>query len=88
MANAGKPTPRTRHINVRYFAICDWVERDLVILERVDTPQNLADNFTKPLSCILFYLLPLRKFVVTYPHGNTVSILTLLVACSKQVQSH
>ena len=55
MANAGKPTTRTRHIDVRYFAICDWVERDLVLLERVDTSQNLADHFTKQLNRILFY---------------------------------
>ncbi|KAL7525465.1 hypothetical protein ACHAXR_001015, partial [Thalassiosira sp. AJA248-18] len=49
MANAGKPTTRTRHMDVRYFAICDWVERDLVLLDRVDTTQNLADHFTKAL---------------------------------------
>lgn len=35
MTNAVKPTKRTRHIDVRYFDICDWVECDLVILERV-----------------------------------------------------
>ena len=55
MANAGKPTTRTRHIDTKYFAICDWVERDLIFLERVDTSQNLADHFTKCLSRILFY---------------------------------
>ena len=55
MANAGKPTTRTRHIDVRYFSICDWVERDLVLLDRVDTSQNMADHFTKALPCILFY---------------------------------
>ena len=55
MANAGKPTTRTRHMDVRYFSICDWVERDLLLLTRVDTSQNLADHFTKSLPRILFW---------------------------------
>ena len=55
MANAGKPTTRTRHMDIRYFAICDWVEQDLMILERVDTSQNMADHFTKCLDCVAFY---------------------------------
>ncbi|EJK70660.1 hypothetical protein THAOC_07961, partial [Thalassiosira oceanica] len=54
MANAKKPTTRTRHMDIRYFALCDWVERDLVILERVDTSQNLADHFTKRLDFTKF----------------------------------
>ena len=54
MANA-----RSRHRErvtwiIRYFALCDWVERDLVILERVDTSQNLADHFTKRLDFTKF----------------------------------
>ena len=55
IANAGKPTTRTRHMDVRYFSICDWVERDLLLLTRVDTSQNLADHFTKSLPRILFW---------------------------------
>ena len=31
MANAGQPTRRTRHVDIREFALLDWVERDLVI---------------------------------------------------------
>ena len=55
MANAQKPTPRTRHIDIKYFALCDWVERDLIILERIDTSINVADHLTKTLSRILFH---------------------------------
>jgi hypothetical protein len=55
MANAQKPTPWTRHINIKYFALCDWVERDLILLERIDTSINLADHLTKTLSRILFH---------------------------------
>ncbi len=53
MANAQKPTPRTRHINIKYFALCDRVERDLIILKRIDTSITLADHLTKTLSWIL-----------------------------------
>ncbi len=55
MANAQKPTPRTRHIDIKYFALCDWVERNLIILERIDTSINLANHLTKTLSRILFH---------------------------------
>ncbi len=55
MGNAQKPTTRTRHIDFKYFALCDWVERDLIHLERIDTSINIADHLTKPLSRILFH---------------------------------
>jgi hypothetical protein len=34
MANAGKPTTRTRHMDIQYNDVWEWVERDLVVLER------------------------------------------------------
>jgi len=56
MANAQKPTSRTRHMETGHFALCNWVERDLVVLlERVDTSKNLADLLTKQLSRTAFY---------------------------------
>lgn len=55
MANAQKPTPRTRHMDIKYFALSDWVERDLMLLERIDTSINEADHFTKVLDRTLFY---------------------------------
>jgi hypothetical protein len=55
MANAGKPTSRTRHVDIKFYAIQEWVERDLVVLKRIDTKINMADHFTKPLPRILFY---------------------------------
>jgi len=55
MGNAQKPTPRTRHIDIKYFALCDWIERDLIILERIDTSINPSDHLTKALSRILFH---------------------------------
>ena len=55
LANAQKLSTRMRHMDIRWFALCDWVERDLVILQRVSTSLNLADHFTKCLDRILFY---------------------------------
>jgi hypothetical protein len=55
MGNAQKPTPRTRHIDIKYFALCDWVERDLILLERIDTSINPADHLTKILTRTLFH---------------------------------
>ncbi len=55
MANAQKPTSRTRHIDIKYFALCEWVEQDLILLERIDTSINIADHLTKILSRTLFH---------------------------------
>jgi hypothetical protein len=55
MGNAQKPTPRTRHIDIKYFALCDWIERDLIILKHIDTSINPSDHLTKALSQILFH---------------------------------
>eukprot|EP00804_Cyclotella_cryptica_P008933 CCRYP_012043-RA/>CCRYP_012043-RA protein AED:0.49 eAED:0.39 QI:0/-1/0/1/-1/0/1/0/172 len=55
MANAQKPTSRTRHMDIRYFALADWVEHDIMILERIDTSINMADHMTKILDRTLFY---------------------------------
>ena len=50
-----KNQPRERDIDIKYFALCDWVERDLILLDRIDTSINLADHLTKILSRILFH---------------------------------
>jgi hypothetical protein len=55
MANAQKPTPRTRHMDIKYFLLSEWVENDLMWLERIDMSINLADHFTKSLQPPLFH---------------------------------
>lgn len=55
MAMAQKPTSRTRHMDIKYHVICEWVEQDLLKLNRIDTTINLADLFTKSLGPTLFY---------------------------------
>jgi hypothetical protein len=55
MGNAQKPTTCTRHIDIKFFTLCDWVERDPMILDRIDTSINLADHLTKALQPTLFH---------------------------------
>jgi len=55
MANAQQPTRRTRHMEIKHFALLDWVERDLLILHHIPTRNNVADAMTKPLERNLFY---------------------------------
>ena len=55
MANCGQPTKRTRHIDTKYFALQDWIERDLILLKRISTQDNEADPLTKNLGSSLFH---------------------------------
>jgi hypothetical protein len=78
MGNAQKLTSRTRHIDIKYFALCDWMERNLIILERINTSINLADHLTKILPRTLFhchtdFLLGLvsPKYLGVYQHAIT-----------------
>jgi hypothetical protein len=41
-------------MEIKYFALLDWVERDLIILESISTHDNAADAMTKPLTKQLF----------------------------------
>ena len=55
MANAGKPTRRSRHIELKYFAIQDWVEKDLIVMKWISSTNNCSDSLTKPLARTLQY---------------------------------
>ena len=55
MANAQKPTKRSKHMEVKTFILQDWVERDILVLERIATADNFADVFTKAQGRTLFY---------------------------------
>ena len=53
MANAGKPTKRSRHIDIQYFALQEWVDRKLVKLFHIPGVFNPADSLTKALGWVL-----------------------------------
>ncbi len=44
-----------RHIDIKYFSLCDWVERDLMLLERIGTKINMSNHFPKNLSHTLLH---------------------------------
>ena len=50
-------TQNTKHVNVRYYFIKDWVETGDVVIEHFPTEEILGYHFTKPLQGVL-----LRKF--------------------------
>ena len=55
MTASGKPTKRTRHVDIRHFAILDWVEHDILNIKKISTSDNTADCLTKPTGRTLFY---------------------------------
>jgi hypothetical protein len=42
-------------MDIKKFALLDWVEQDLIILQSVTTSDNAVDNMTKSLGKQLFY---------------------------------
>jgi hypothetical protein len=46
---------KTKHIDVQYHFMRDMVERNKVLLEKVDTVENITDSLTKSASVVKFY---------------------------------
>jgi len=50
LIKAGRPKAEsTRHINIRYFLISDYVDQDLIDIQYVPTEDQHGDYYTKPL---------------------------------------
>ena len=54
MANAQRPTCRTRHLDIKHFALLDWTETDQIILSSISTHDNPSDCMTNVLGPQLF----------------------------------
>ncbi len=54
-SNTQKLTTITRHMDIKYHVLCEWVECDLLVLSRVDTLVNMLDHLTKQLGPTLFH---------------------------------
>ena len=50
LANTPKMHPRTKHINLAYHHLRDYVRRREIIIHPIGTSEHLADTFTKPIS--------------------------------------
>jgi hypothetical protein len=55
IGNAQKPTQQTCHIDIKHFSLCEWVERDLILLDQIDTSINMSNHLTKSLQTLLFH---------------------------------
>eukprot|EP00957_Ditylum_brightwellii_P045311 3434825-Ditylum_brightwellii.AAC.1 len=56
MANTSKPNGRTRHINISYFAIQEWVENGNIKLSHSQGIANPSNAITKALGWTLHHL--------------------------------
>ena len=41
-------------MDIKYNVLSEWVERDLIVLERIYTKLNMVDHFTKQLGPLTF----------------------------------
>ena len=55
MTQNQKPTKNTRHVDLRHFAVVDWVAQDLLTVKKICTNDNSSDTLTKSLSKTLFH---------------------------------
>ena len=55
IANNRMLSERTKHLDIKYFAVRDHINKGLLAVNRVDTKDNTADMFTKPLPKNKFY---------------------------------
>ena len=67
IVNSWTPTERTRHIDIRYFAIQDWKEQGDIVLLHIAGVINPADDLTKPLGWVL-HTRHARRFMGHYSY--------------------
>ena len=60
---------RTKHIDRRHFFVRELVEREVIEVPYVNTAENLADFFTKPLAPNTF--IGLRDAIMNIPHTSS-----------------
>ena len=51
--NANKPTGKSRHIDIQFFAIQDWKDAGIITVKHIPRIINPADDLTKPLGYAL-----------------------------------
>jgi hypothetical protein len=55
MTNTQQPTRRTRHVELKQFAVLQWVEDEQIIFGDIGTTHNISDSLTKQTGRIKFY---------------------------------
>ena len=55
MVDAGAPTRRTRHVDIRYFALLKWSDSGQLKAEAIPTDMNISNSLTKATGRIKFH---------------------------------
>ena len=55
MVDAQAPTRRTRHVDIRYFALLQWSDTRQLKAKAIPTASNISDSMTKPTGRIKFH---------------------------------
>ena len=55
MVTASAPTKRTRHVDIRFFALIQWAESGQVQAQPIPTAHNISDSLTKATGRIKFH---------------------------------
>jgi hypothetical protein len=55
ITNAQQPSKRTRHVEIKEFAVQQWVEEERIVYEDVITTHNPSDSLSKATSRIKFW---------------------------------
>ena len=55
MVESQAPTKRTRHVDIRYFALLQWQQQKLLVVIPVPTADNISDSMTKATGRIKFH---------------------------------
>jgi len=69
MINQRKPTTRSRHIDVQFFAIQEWREQGDILMKHISGCLNMADDSTKALGWILHHRHARRAMGHHRPHS-------------------
>ena len=55
MANAQKPTRRTRHVKMKHFIILQWTDNKFIDFFKTKTQNQVTDSLSKPTDQTKFY---------------------------------
>jgi hypothetical protein len=55
MVDAQAPTRRTRHVDIRYFALLQWSDTGQIKATAIPTASNISDSMTKRTGRIKFH---------------------------------
>jgi hypothetical protein len=91
MGNNVRPTERTRHMDIRWFALQEWIHVDKdIILIHISGELNAADALTKPLAWIKHHRHMSRVMGATGPthHSTSMSLVPVPTTAIKALYLH